>query len=86
MIEHLDVEKRVVFIPQEVVEMVIRQEMPLVKAWRLFKDLSVQEVAESSDLKKYEVEELEEGENDLSFRLEKVARGMGLEIEQLTDL
>ena len=47
MIEHLDVEKRVVFIPQEVVEMVIRQEMPLVKAWRLFKDLSVQEVAES---------------------------------------
>ena len=86
MIEHLDVEKGVIFIPQEVVEMVIRQVMPLVKALRLYKGLTIDEVAESSDLNNYEVEELEEGENDLSFRLEKVARGMGLEIEQLTDL
>ena len=48
--------------------------------------MTVDEVAEFSGLKNHEVEELEEGENDFSFQLEKVARGMGLEIEQLTDL
>ena len=37
MIEHSDIEKGVIFIPQDFVEIVIRQVMPLVKAWRLYK-------------------------------------------------
>ena len=74
------------FIPHEVVELVIRQNMPLVRAWRLYKDITIEEVAQISDLKTYEIEELEAADNQLSSKLEKVASGLKLDVEQLVDL
>lgn len=85
-VEHLSVEEEGLYIPQEVIEMVVRQFMPLIKAWRIFKGLTLEELAESSDLRIYELEQLEMNDNELSFRLEKAAQGLGIDIEQLTDL
>lgn len=86
IMKHLCVEEESLYIPHEVVEMVIRQHMPLVKAWRIYKGLTVEKVADSSDLKVYELEQLEAGENEVSFHLEKAAKGLGVVVEQLTDL
>ncbi len=74
------------YIPHEVVELVIRQSMPLAGAWRVYKGLTIKEVAVASDLKAYEVEQLEALDNELSFKLEKLAKGLGLDVEQLVDL
>jgi len=74
------------FIPHEVVELVIKQNLPLIKAWRLFKGLSVEEVAAMSDLRDYEVMQLESADNYASFLLEKMAVAMGLNIDQVVDL
>jgi len=73
-------------IPREVVEMVIRLDMPLVKAWRLYKGMSVEEAADASDLRTYEVLQLETADNRASFHLEKMASGLGLKIDQVVDL
>lgn len=74
------------FIPREVVELVIRQDLPLVRAWRLYRGMTVEELARISGLKTYEVEQLEAGDNGLSIQLEQVASGLKLDIEQLVDL
>ncbi len=84
--ELLHIEGDALFIPHEVVELVIRQDMPLVKAWRLYKGMSVEEAAAMSDLRTYEVIRLETADNQASFHLEKMASGMGLDIDQVVDL
>ncbi|MCL7488931.1 MAG: helix-turn-helix domain-containing protein [Desulfobulbaceae bacterium] len=74
------------FIPHEVVELVIRQDLPLVRAWRHYMGMTVEELARISGLKTYEVEQLEAGDNAFSYQLEKVAAGLQLDIDQLVDL
>ena len=66
--EHLAVHGEEPFIPHEVVELVIRQNLPLVRAWRLYKDVSVEEDARFSDLRTYEEEQLEARDNELSCK------------------
>ena len=65
---------------------VIRQDMPLVKVWRLYKGLTVEEVAEVAGLKTNDVQKLETADNQLSYFLEKVSLGLNLDIEQIVDL
>ena len=84
--EQLAVNEERPFIPHEVVELVIQQQMPLVRAWRLYKGLTVEDVAEVSTLKTYEVRQLEACDNKPSSQLEKVAEGLDLDLEQLVDL
>ncbi|HER62842.1 MAG TPA: XRE family transcriptional regulator [Desulfobacteraceae bacterium] len=74
------------FIPLEIVEMVIKHNVPLVRAWRLYRGETVEEVAAACGLRPYEVEQLEAGDNAFSYQLEKVAAGLQLDIEQLVDL
>ena len=74
------------FIPHDVAVMVIRQDVPLVKAWRLYKGLTVDEVAEVAGLKADDVIKLESADNQLSYSLEKVSSVLKLDIEQIVDL
>ena len=74
------------FIPHDVAIMVIRQDMPLVKAWRFYKGLTVDEVADLAGLMTEEVLELEAGDNKRSYCLEKIAQGLNLNMEQIIDL
>jgi hypothetical protein len=83
--EQLEINEDVPYIPHEVVELVIRQNMPLVRAWRVYKGVTIEEVAKFSDLKTYEVEQLEAEDNKFSFKLEKVALGLELDVEQIVD-
>lgn len=84
--EYLEINEEGPFIPHDVAVMVIRHNLPLVKAWRIYKGLSVDEVAEASGLKIDDVEQLEAADNRLSYSLEKVSLGLELDIEQIVDL
>ena len=84
--EQLEIYEEDPFIPHDVAVMVIRHDMPLVKAWRLYKGLTVDEVAEAAGLKMHNVIQLEAADNKLSSSLEKVSQGLKLDIEQIVDL
>ncbi len=61
------------FIPHDVAIMVIRQDIPLVKAWRFYKGLTVDEVAKLAGLKAEDVIKIESADNQLSYSLEKIS-------------
>ena len=84
--EQLEIYEGEPFIPHDVAVMVIRQDMPLVKAWRLYKGLTVDEVADLAGLKTDDVIKIESADNQLSYSLEKVSLGLNLDIEQIVDL
>jgi len=83
--EQLEINEEEPFIPHEIVQMVIRHGLPLIKAWRLYKNLTVEEVAKAAGLNTQEVVQLEAADNQLSYSLEKVCLGLKLDIEQITD-
>lgn len=84
--EQVKVNEEVSFIPHDVAVMVMRHNVPLVKAWRLYKGLTIDEVADRAGLKTQNVIQLEAAENQLSYSLEKVSLGLKLDIEQIVDL
>ena len=84
--EQVEINEGEPFIPHDVAVMVIKQNLPLVKAWRLYKGLTVDEVAVSAGLKAHDVRQLETADNHLSYSLEKVSIGLELDIEQIVDL
>jgi hypothetical protein len=84
--EQIELSEGEPFIPHDVAVMVIRQDMPLVKAWRLYKGLTVDEVADLAGLKTDDVIKIESADNQLSYSLEKVSLGLNLDIEQIVDL
>ena len=84
--EQVEVYEEDPFIPHDVAVMVIRHDIPLVKAWRLYKGLTVKQVAEAAGLKTQNIIQLEAGDNQLSYFLEKVCLGLKLDIEQIVDL
>ncbi|GAB4346929.1 MAG: hypothetical protein Kow0089_24460 [Desulfobulbaceae bacterium] len=73
-------------IPPEVVELVIHEQMPLCKAWRLHKGLSVEEVALRAGLDPVEVERLEWADNQPSYSLERLAAALELDLDQIVDI
>ena len=74
------------FIPQDVALMVIRGNMPLVKAWRLRLNMTVEEIAAAAGMPPNEVTGFEQRENVYCHALLDVARAMNLDIEQIVDI
>lgn len=73
------------FIPHDVAYMVAREKMPLVKAWRIRLNLTIEELASAAHMPPEEVSLLERKQNNFSPTLMKIAGVMNLEINQLMD-
>lgn len=73
-------------IPHEVVGLVIKKGMNLVKAWRTHLGLTQAEVAKKAGISQAALSQMEKGEKDLRTKtLEKLATAMALNVEQLRD-
>ena len=75
-----------VTIPHEVVGLVIKKGMNLVKAWRTYLGLKQAEVAKNAGISQAALSQIEKSENNLrTATLIKLAAAIGLSEEQLTD-
>ena len=75
-----------VTIPHEVVGLVIKKGMNLVKAWRTYLCMTQVEVARRAGISQAALSQMEKTENRLrTATLEKLAKAMGLAVEQLKD-
>ena len=75
-----------VTIPHEVVGLVIKKGMNLVKAWRTYLRMTQAEVAKEAGISQAALSQMEKSENELrTATLEKLATAMGLSVEQLKD-
>jgi DNA-binding XRE family transcriptional regulator len=73
-------------IPHEVVGLVIKEGMTLVKAWRSYLGLSQKEVANRAGITQPALSQMEKSDNVLrDDTLEKLAKAMGLSLDQLQD-
>ncbi len=73
-------------IPHEVVGLVVRSGMNLVKAWRTYLGLTQAQVAKKAGMSQAALSQMEKGEKNLRTKtLEKLAVAMGLDVEQLRD-
>ena len=73
-------------IPHEVVGLVIKKGMNLVKAWRIYLRMTQAEVAKKAGISQAALSQMEKTENRLrTATLEKLAKAMGLAVEQLKD-
>jgi len=73
-------------IPHEVVGLVIKKGMNLVKAWRTHLGLTQKEVAKRAGISQAALSQMEKSNNELrNATLEKLATAMGLSAEQLQD-
>ena len=75
-----------VTIPHEVVALVVKKEMNLVKAWRTYLGLTQSQVALKAGITQAALSQMEKKENTLRSRsLEKLAEAMNLSVDQLKD-
>jgi DNA-binding XRE family transcriptional regulator len=73
-------------VPHEVVGLVIKKGMNLVKAWRTHLGLTQREVAKRAGISQAALSQMEKSTNELrTTTLEKLARAMGISAEQLQD-
>ena len=73
-------------IPHEVVGLVIKKEMNLVKAWRTYLGLTQREIAKRAGISQAALSQMEKSTNTLRTpTLEKLAEAMGIGVEQLQD-
>ena len=72
-------------IPHEVVGMVVKNGWPLLKAWRKYLGLTQKELAERAGVTQAAISQMERSQNPRTETLEKLARAMGLKVEQLID-
>ena len=73
-------------VPHEVVGLVIKKGMNLVKAWRTHLGLTQREVAKRAGISQAALSQMEKSTNELrTATLEKLARAMGISAEQLRD-
>lgn len=73
-------------IPHEVVGMVIRKGMNLVKAWRTHLGFTQREIAKRAGISQAALSQMEKSSNELrTATLEKLAGAMGITVEQLRD-
>jgi len=73
-------------IPHEVVGLVIKKDMNLIKAWRTHLGLTQADVAKAAKISQAALSQMEKSENKLrTATLKKLARAMGLSEEQLRD-
>ena len=75
-----------VTIPHEVVGLVIKKGMNLVKAWRTYLGITQSEIAKKAGITQAALSQMEHTENTLrTATLEKLAKAMGLSVDQLKD-
>lgn len=75
-----------VTIPHEVVGLVIKKGMNLVKAWRKYLGLTQSDIAKKAGITQAALSQMEKTENTLrTATLEKLAKAMNLTVEQLKD-
>jgi hypothetical protein len=74
------------FIPLDVAQMVVRGNMPLVKAWRIRLNMTVEEIAAAAGMLPDEVVGFEKRGNIYSHQLLNVARAMNLDVNQIVDI
>ncbi|MFZ0450397.1 MAG: helix-turn-helix transcriptional regulator [Desulfatiglandaceae bacterium] len=75
-----------VTIPHEVVGLVVKKGMNLVKAWRTYLGMTQAEVAKKAGMSQAALSQMEKSENKLrNATLEKLAGAIGLSVEQLKD-
>ena len=75
-----------VTIPHEVVRLVVKKGMNLVKAWRAYLGMTQTEVAKKAGISQAALSQMEKSGNKLrTATLEKLARVMDLSVEQLKD-
>ena len=73
-------------VPHEVVGLVIKKGMNLVKAWRTHLGLTQKEIAKGAGISQAALSQMEKSTNELrTARLEKLAGAMGISVEQLRD-
>ena len=73
-------------IPHEVVGLVIKKGMNLVKAWRIHLGLTQKEVAKRAGISQSALSQMEKSANELrTTTLEKLARALDISAEQLQD-
>ena len=73
-------------VPHEVVGLVIKKGMNLVRAWRTHLGLTQREVAKRAGISQAALSQMEKSANGLrTATLEKLARAMGLSVDQLQD-
>ncbi len=73
-------------IPHEVVGLVIKRGWNLLKAWRKYLGLTQAEVAKRAGISQSALSQMERSDNLRSETLEKLAKALGLRVEQLTDI
>jgi len=75
-----------VTIPHEVVGLVVKKGMNLVKAWRTYLGMTQADVAKKACISQAALSQMEKSENKLrTATIEKLARVMDLSVEQLKD-
>lgn len=75
-----------VTIPHEVVGLVVKKGMNLVKAWRTHLGFTQSEIAKKAGITQAALSQMEKNENTLrTSTLEKLAAAMGLSVDQLKD-
>ena len=73
-------------VPHEVVGLIIKKGMNLVKAWRTHLGLTQREVAKRAGMSQAALSQMEKSTNEFRTKtLEKLARAMKLSVEQLQD-
>jgi DNA-binding XRE family transcriptional regulator len=75
-----------VTIPHEVVGLVVKKGMNLVKAWRTYLGITQSEIAKKAGITQAALSQMENTENTLrTATLKKLAKAMGLSVDQLKD-
>lgn len=73
-------------VPHEVVGLVVKEGVNLVRAWRKYLGLTQAEISRRAGISQAALSQVERADNQLrNATLEKLARAMGLSIDQLTD-
>lgn len=74
------------YIPNEVVELMVKKRYNSVKAWRVYLNLTKKEVVKRAEISRVALSQIEKTENEFrSVTLEKLADAMNLSVDQLTD-
>jgi len=74
-----------VTIPHDIVEIMVDKDCNLLKAWRIYKGLTQREVAEKAGITQAALSQMEKADNPRNATLEKLAKALELDPEQLAD-
>ncbi len=85
-IEMMDNSEDTDTMPQQVAEKAIMENIPLIKSWRLYLNLTQKEVAQRAGITQAALSQMERKENTTrTATLQKLAAAMSLSIEQVRD-